>query len=447
MEIYPSKYGRNGNGQMPVKSCSTSFNDFNIQANGQEWKKRQDLRQTWIKTATSEDFRRGFIGRPRTTETSLGDKPYNLHKKQYLHDDIIPSEQNGSTDESLKIRTKYRTPVIIVLVSSCLVTLAVALIVVFVVVKPDSPHMIVMTEGEITVLQNFSDDLHNKQSDAYHKFTADFSSVMEKSLQKEFPLRRKCHVTNLRNGSIIVSFVLVLESENKKITNSSLKTVVKSAMRNDTAAGKILFGNFFVKASSLSFSTVDVLKELSTAATLATITTRTPTTTKTSIPNKASTPITFTQTLAATNTSARTGTTSTTTANIPTPTISISSTDDTNNTNETNPETKPGQSSETTEVNTTRKPGTSTTSYGRASTVSTSDPSALTTVTGSTGNELNIGTTDFSMTSPTMLKTTYVSSATMTSITTSTFTAETVTSPDTDVTNTFITTRATSSNT
>lgn len=98
-------------------------------------------------------------------------------------------------------------------------------------------------------------------------------------------------------------------------------------------------------------------------------------------------------------------------------------------------------------VNTTRKPGTSTTSYGRASTVSTSDPSALTTVTGSTGNELNIGTTDFSMTSPTMLKTTYVSSATMTSITTSTFTAETVTSPDTDVTNTFITTRATSSNT
>lgn len=117
-------------------------------------------------------------------------------------------------------------------------------------------------------------------------------------------------------------------------------------MGNDTAAGKILFGNFPVKASSLSFSTVDVLKELSTAATMATITTRTLTTTKTSIPNKASTPITFTQTTAATNTSARTEITSTTTANIPTPTIS--STDDTNNTNETNPETKPGQSSETT---------------------------------------------------------------------------------------------------
>lgn len=403
MEIYPSKYGRNGNGQMPVKSCSTSFNDFNIQANGQEWKKRQDLRQTWIKTATSEDFRRGFIGRPRTTETSLGDKPYNIHKKQYLHDDIIPSEQNGSTDESLKIRTKYRTTIIIVLVSSCLVTLAVALIVVFVVAKPDSPHMIVMTEGEITVLQNFSDDLHNKQSDAYQIFTADFSSVMEKSLKKEFPLRRKCHVTNLRNGSIIVSFVLVLESENKKITNSSLKTVVKSAMGIDTAAGKILFGNFPVKASSLSFSTVDVLKELSTAATMATITTRTLTTTKTSIPNKASTPITFTQTIAATNTSARTGITSTTTANIPTPTISISSTDDTNNTNETNPETKPGQSSETTKVNTTRKPGTSTASSGRNSTVSTHvESSSLTTFTGSAGKNK----TDFNKTSTALMTTT-----------------------------------------
>lgn len=36
----------------------------------------------------------------------------------------------------------------------------------------------VMTEGEITVLQNFSDDLHNKQSDAYQIFTAGFSSVV-----------------------------------------------------------------------------------------------------------------------------------------------------------------------------------------------------------------------------------------------------------------------------
>lgn len=56
---------------MPVKSRSTSFNDFNIQANGQEWKKGQDLRQKWIKTATSEDFRRGFIGRPRTVNIHL----------------------------------------------------------------------------------------------------------------------------------------------------------------------------------------------------------------------------------------------------------------------------------------------------------------------------------------------------------------------------------------
>lgn len=141
-----------------------------------------------------------------------------------------------------------------------------------------------------------------------------------------------------------------MESENKKITNSSLITVVKSAMRNDTATGKILFGNFSVKESSLSFSKVDVLKEPSTAATLATIATRTLTTTKTSIPSKASTPIEFTQTIATTNTSAKTGITSTTTANIPTRTISISSTDDTNNTNETNPETiKPEHSSVTTE--------------------------------------------------------------------------------------------------
>lgn len=53
----------------------------------------------------------------------------------------IASEQNGSTVNSLKNRTRYKTTVIIVLVSSCLVTLAVALTVVFVFAKPQNEKL------------------------------------------------------------------------------------------------------------------------------------------------------------------------------------------------------------------------------------------------------------------------------------------------------------------
>lgn len=44
--------------------------------------------------------------------------------------------KDRSTDDSLNKRTKYRTTIIIVLVVSCLVALAVALTVVFVLAKP-----------------------------------------------------------------------------------------------------------------------------------------------------------------------------------------------------------------------------------------------------------------------------------------------------------------------
>lgn len=68
--------------------------------------------------------------------TSVGDKPFNMAKNQFYRDDYVPSEHNGSTDDSLKRRTKYRTTITIVLVSSCFVALAVALTVVFVFAKP-----------------------------------------------------------------------------------------------------------------------------------------------------------------------------------------------------------------------------------------------------------------------------------------------------------------------
>lgn len=69
--------------------------------------------------------------------TSVGDFPFTMGKSQFHRDDLyVPSEQNGSTDDSLKNRTKFRTTIIILLVSSCLVALAVALTVVFVFAKP-----------------------------------------------------------------------------------------------------------------------------------------------------------------------------------------------------------------------------------------------------------------------------------------------------------------------
>uniref|UniRef100_A0A8W8IUQ0 SEA domain-containing protein n=1 Tax=Magallana gigas TaxID=29159 RepID=A0A8W8IUQ0_MAGGI len=131
--------------------------------------------------------------------TSVGDLPFTMGKNQFHRDDLyVPSEQNGSTDDSLKRRTKYRTTIIIVLVSSCFVALASALTVVFVFSKPNNEKQ-VLTEGEISVLQNFTADLHDKTSDTYKKFTTDFSAMMENGLQAEFLFRRKCYVTDLRH--------------------------------------------------------------------------------------------------------------------------------------------------------------------------------------------------------------------------------------------------------
>lgn len=50
---------------------------------------------------------------------------------------MVGDEQNGSTANSLKNRTKYRTTIVIVLVSSCLVALAV----VFVFTKPPNEKL------------------------------------------------------------------------------------------------------------------------------------------------------------------------------------------------------------------------------------------------------------------------------------------------------------------
>lgn len=68
--------------------------------------------------------------------TNVGNEPYTTSKTQSRQDDIT-SEQNGSI-ESLNRRTKYRTTIILVLVFSCLVTLAIALTVVFVFAKPQN---------------------------------------------------------------------------------------------------------------------------------------------------------------------------------------------------------------------------------------------------------------------------------------------------------------------
>lgn len=66
--------------------------------------------------------------------TSVEDNSYNISRSQSRQDDYIDalSEQNGSKDGSLNRRTKCRTTIIIVLVSSCLVALVVALTVIFV---------------------------------------------------------------------------------------------------------------------------------------------------------------------------------------------------------------------------------------------------------------------------------------------------------------------------
>uniref|UniRef100_A0A8W8IX59 Uncharacterized protein n=1 Tax=Magallana gigas TaxID=29159 RepID=A0A8W8IX59_MAGGI len=122
MEVYPLENNRNGIGKVHDRR-SASSNKFNTRTKVQELGKDQESTPGWINTVTSEDFRRKMV-------TSTGNNPYNISRSQSRQDDYTP------TDDSLNKRTKYRTTIIIVLVVSCLVALAVALTVVFVIAKP-----------------------------------------------------------------------------------------------------------------------------------------------------------------------------------------------------------------------------------------------------------------------------------------------------------------------
>lgn len=51
---------------MQDRYCSTSLNEFTTGSKVKELKKDQGSTPRWINKVTSEDFRREFIGRPKT---------------------------------------------------------------------------------------------------------------------------------------------------------------------------------------------------------------------------------------------------------------------------------------------------------------------------------------------------------------------------------------------
>lgn len=74
-----------------------------------------------------------------------------------------------------------------------------------------------------------------------------------------------------RKGSIVVSFLLFLESENRIITNQFLKKVVEKAMKNES--GITYFGSYPIMASNLSISKINIFKSHSTITKLETTST------------------------------------------------------------------------------------------------------------------------------------------------------------------------------
>nr|XP_022290536.1 uncharacterized protein LOC111102177 [Crassostrea virginica] len=144
----------------------------------------------WKRQATSEDFKREFNNksiRIGLTETSFSNKSRFIG----IQDDNESSQYYKPFDNNTQ--PKYKSLVLTVLVVSCLITLAVALAVLFTSSKhnPDSEiaDPIVRAEGQISFNETFYPDLNNKSSHRYLKFKRKFTKAMNDVLRKVFNFR------------------------------------------------------------------------------------------------------------------------------------------------------------------------------------------------------------------------------------------------------------------
>nr|XP_022290535.1 uncharacterized protein LOC111102176 [Crassostrea virginica] len=91
----------------------------------------RDLRREWINMVTNKGFKREFNGHQIRATLRSDEKPFNKNKGW---EDGFHSEHGAPTTGT---RTKYKTHVLIVLTIACLVFLAAAVAVLFILTKPD----------------------------------------------------------------------------------------------------------------------------------------------------------------------------------------------------------------------------------------------------------------------------------------------------------------------
>ncbi|XP_078312703.1 uncharacterized protein LOC111102178 [Crassostrea virginica] len=241
----------------------------------------------WMRDATKiESIRMEFADyKPIRVSENLQDAALYTYKG---HKEDNESSPNSTSSEG-KCQLTYKLFVLTVLLISCLLTLGIGFSVLFLSSNKnqdniESLNVIVRAEGEISINQTFTPSLFHSNSKIYQDFTRNFSKVMDETLQNDLSSRKRCEVTNLRNGSIIVSFILFLEKNNKATTGKTLELEIKQSLKYQN--GIVYLGTFPVIENSISIFNISMQTNISYSFTSSAEWSETPTFSKstTSIP-------------------------------------------------------------------------------------------------------------------------------------------------------------------
>nr|XP_022290538.1 mucin-5AC-like [Crassostrea virginica] len=241
----------------------------------------------WMRDATKIESNRMELAeyKPIRVSENLQDAALYMYKG---HKEDNESSPNITSSEG-KCQLTYKPFVFTVLLISCLLTLGIGISVLFLSSNKnhdniESWNVIVRAEGQISINQTFTPSLFHSNSKIYQDFTRNFSKVMEETLQNDLSSRKRCEVTNLRNGSIIVSFILFLEKNNKATTGKTLELEIKQSLKYQN--GIVYLGTFPVIENSISIFNISMQTNISYSFTTSAEWSETPTFSKstTSIP-------------------------------------------------------------------------------------------------------------------------------------------------------------------
>eukprot|EP00105_Crassostrea_gigas_P025428 XP_011446016.1 PREDICTED: uncharacterized protein LOC105341281 isoform X2 [Crassostrea gigas] len=191
-----------------------------------------------------------------TTDFSFEGVNPRYHNQSYINGDRWSST---NTSEFPPINRPRLVKIVSFWLTLLLVGLICAIIYLAHIREPKTRYYI--SHGKLAILQEYSTALGNKESMEYKSLTASFCSEMDKSFRSSrlhTNTYRMCIVTNLRPGSVIVTFTLYFDATVDLSDTEVIKTINNSVQH---IGSRNMLGNYPIDINGISITTTLTLYE------------------------------------------------------------------------------------------------------------------------------------------------------------------------------------------